>query len=218
MPDAAAWNRLRDISVDQFGLFTTVHAERHGISRNELTRRARAGVITRVRQGAYHFTDNPTGLGVYTEWAAVWLAIDRRTGIESRRAQPECIVSHESAAVLHRLGGFNTDELSFSGPRRITMRYPRLHSYRGRDIGPRGVDWTIVEGFPAATPGRIIADLARDSLDMALQGAIITDVIARDLISVEDVASRLDPHVKKWDADDGRELTRRFTHAAALAV
>jgi hypothetical protein len=51
-----------------------------------------------------------------------------------------------------------------TGPRRINTRSPRVHAYR-RDIGARSVDWDITEGLPVATPGRIIADLARDDLD-----------------------------------------------------
>lgn len=213
MVDAQAWGRLHTLAAGQFGLFTAAQARHHGVPRYELARRAAAGELFRAHHGVYGFTEDSAGMFTFEDWAAQWLALRPEDDIERRRADPDCILSHDSAAVIRELGTIVARGLFLTGPRRINTRSPRVHTYR-RDIGARGVDWDVVEGLPVATPGRIIADLARDDLDGAHQGTVIADVLDNELLTVDEVGARLDPFAHRWDEPHGVALAHRFLAAA----
>ena len=91
-----------------------------------------------------------------------------------------------------------------------------VHAYR-RDIGACGIDWDITEGLPVATPGRIIADLARDDLDGSHQGTVIADVLEQGLLPLPEVGARLEPFAGQWSEPDGNALACRFLAAAGRA-
>jgi Transcriptional regulator, AbiEi antitoxin len=203
--DAEAWSRLHTLAAGQFGLFTAAQARRHGVARYELARRAATGELWRAHHGVYGFS--------FEGWAAQWLALRPDDDVERRRADPDCIISHDSAAVIRELGTIVARGLFLTGPRRINTRSAHVHTYR-RDIGARGVDWDVVEGLPVATPGRIIADLARDDVDGAHQGTVIADVLNSGLLTLDEVGARLDPFAHRWDEPSGTSLALRFSAAA----
>lgn len=213
MADAQVWGRLHEVAAGQFGLFTAAQARQHGVARYELARRADSGELFRAHHGVYGFTDDSAGMFVYWDWAAQWLALRPDADIERRRADPDCVISHDSAAVIRELGTIVARGLFLTGPRRINTGSERVHAYR-RDIGELGVDWDIVEGLPVATPGRIVADLARDDLDGAHQGAVIADVLEEGLLTLDEVGARLDPFAHRWDESNGVALAHRFLVAA----
>lgn len=211
--DAEAWSRLHTLAAGQFGLFTAAQARRLGVPRYELARRAAAGELWRAHHGVYGFTEDAADMFSFEGWAAQWLALRPDDDVERRRADPDCIISHDSAAVIRELGTIVARGLFLTGPRRINTRSEQVHTYR-RDIGARGVDWDIVEGLPVATPGRIIADLAHDDVDGAHQGTVIADVLDSGLLTVEEVGARLDPFAHRWNEPDGVALAHRFAAAA----
>lgn len=213
MADAETWGRLHDLAADQFGLFTTAQARRHEVTRYELARRMDSGELFRAHRGVYGFTGNSAGMFAFEDWAAQWLALRPDEDIEARRADPDCMLSHDSAAVIRELGTIAARGLFLTGPQRSNTRSSRVHAYR-RDIGARGVDWDIVEGLPVATPARIIADLARDDLDGAHQGAVIADVLDQGLMTLDEVGAQLDSLAHRWDEPDGVSLAHRFLAAA----
>lgn len=217
MPDAEAWSRLRTLAAGQFGLFTAAQARRHGIARYELARRAAADELFRAHHGVYGLTEDSAGMFTFWDWAAQWLALRPDDDIERRRADPDCVISHDSAAVIHELGTIVARGLFLTGPRRINTRSPRVHTHR-RDIGARGVDWDVVQGLPVATPGRIIADLARADLDGAHQGTVIADVLDAELLTIDEVGARLTPFAHRWDEPDGVALAQRFLAAAGRSL
>ncbi|KRQ29540.1 hypothetical protein AOT83_23770 [Mycobacteroides sp. H001] len=213
MVDAVVWCQLHALAADQFGLFTAAQARQRGVARYELTRRIAAGDLFRAHHGVYGFSEDSADMFAFEDWAAQWLALRPSTDVELRRTEPDCIVSHDSAAVIRELGAVVARGLFLTAPRRINTRSARVHTYR-RDIGDAGADWDIVEGLPVAMPGRIIADLARDHLDGAHQGTVIADVLEAGLMTLDDVGARLDPYVHQWDEADGVSLAHRFLVAA----
>jgi predicted transcriptional regulator of viral defense system len=217
MTDEKAWGWLHALAADQFGLFTAAQARRHGVARYELARRAQADELFRAHHGVYGFTDDAAGMFPFEDWAAQWLALRPDEDIERRRATPDCVISHDSAAVIRGLGTIVARGLYLTGPRRINTRSARVHTYR-RDIGARGVDWDIIAGLPVATPGRIIADLARDDLDGAHQGSVIADVLDARLLTLDEVGASLDPFARRWGEPDGVALAQRFTAAVGRPV
>jgi predicted transcriptional regulator of viral defense system len=213
MADVEVWSRLHDLVAGQFGLFTAAQARQHGVARYELARRVDAGELFRAHHGVYGFTDDAAGMFPFEDWAAQWLALRPDEDIAHRRAGPDCIISHDSAAVIRELGTIVARGLYLTGPRRINTRSARVHTYR-RDTGAHGIEWDIVEGLPVATPGRIIADLARDDLDGAHQGSVIADVLDGGLLTLAEVGARLDPFARRWGDPDGVSLAQRFAAAA----
>lgn len=213
MADVEAWGRLHALAAGQFGLFTAAQARQHGVARYELARRTACGELFRAHHGVYGFTEDSAGMFAFEDWAAQWLALRPDEDIERRRADPDCVISHDSAAVIQELGTIVARGLFLTGPRRINTRSARVHAYR-REIGARGVDWDIVEGLPVATPGRIIADLARDDLDGAHQGTVIADVLDAGMLTLDEVGARLDPFAHRWGEADGAALVQRFLAAA----
>jgi hypothetical protein len=118
---------------------------------------------------------------------------------------------------MRDLGVIVAHGLFLTSRRRISVRSPNVRTYV-RDIGQRGADWDIVDGLPVATPGRIIADLARDDVDGAHQGSVIADIVDGGLLSLEQVGVRLDPFAEQWGEPDGVALARRFAEAAGRPV
>lgn len=217
MADGQVWGRLREMAAGQFGLFTAAQARQHGVARYELTRRIDSGELFRAHHGVYGFTADSATMFAFEDWAAQWLALRPEADIAQRRADPDCVISHDSAAVIQELGTIVARGLFLTGPRRINARSVRVHAYR-RDIGECGLDWDVVKGLPVSTPGRIIADLARDDLDGAHQGAVIADVLDEGLLTLDEVGARLDPFAHRWNEPDGAELARRFLADAGRAL
>lgn len=153
----------------------------------------------RVRHGVYCFAGRDGGLD--QEWAAQWLALRPNADIETRRASPDCIISHESAAVIRGLGTFVAPPLCLTGPRAIRVKSDTVRTYR-RDIGLRGKDWDLVDGLPVALPQRIIADLARKGVHRSEQLAVIDAAGAAGLVT-RDVMAHRDPFATRGhDADN----------------
>lgn len=213
MVDPEAMPKLRELSKRQWGLFTAAQARQYGIAASELARRANTGELFRAHRGVYGFTEDTVDMVLFENWAAQWLALKPAADIDARRAAPDCILSHASAASIRELGSIVSYGLFLTGPRRINVRSPQVHTYT-RDIGARGVDWDIFEGLPVATPGRIVADLARADLDGSHQGTVISDIIEEGLMTLEEVGKRLDPYASRWGSPNGIELAQRFAAGA----
>ncbi len=213
MANEQAWGRLHARAAGQFGLFTAAQARHQGVARYELARRVDSGELYRAHHGVYGFTEDAADMFAFEDWAAQWLALRPEDDVELRRADPDCVISHDSAAVIRELGTVVARGLFLTAPRRINTRSPRVHAYR-RDIGARGVDWDIAEGLPVAMPGRIIADLARDDLDGSHQGAVIADVLDQGLLTLHEVGARLEPFASRWGEQGGVALARRFVSEA----
>ena len=216
--DARERRRVQGALATDARLAAAVRTEREraGLSLSELARRADSGELFRAHHGVYGFTEDSAGMFAFEDWAAQWLALRPESDVEQRRADPDCVISHDSAAVIRELGTLVSRGLFLTSPRRINTRSPRVHAYR-RDIGACGIDWDITEGLPVATPGRIIADLARDDLDGSHQGTVIADVLEQGLLPLPEVGARLEPFAGQWSEPDGNALACRFLAAAGRA-
>lgn len=101
----------------------------NGCARYQSSRAAERGTIRRIRHGVYAFTsaDEHT----FEDLAAQWLAFDPVTPVAPRRARPAEIVSHDSAAMMHRLGKTNDfGTRQFTALRRANLHVPRVQMYR----------------------------------------------------------------------------------------
>ncbi|WP_165372725.1 type IV toxin-antitoxin system AbiEi family antitoxin domain-containing protein [Pengzhenrongella frigida] len=193
--------RVSRLAAGQWGLLTTAQAVREDVTRLQLTRLAEAGVLERVDRGVYATTSSNDE---NRDLRSAWLALDPAQTAEERLANPISagVVSHTSAAGLHKLGDLLDDipEVTYSH-RKQSRRGIRLH--RG-DLTE--ADVTLVEGLPTTTEERTVADLLRDGHDPEHIAQIIGQGVRRGVIDPAELAQHLDPLARRHGQQDGHSL------------
>jgi len=213
---AAAAAVVTDLAVDQWGYATAAQLLPLGISRAHLTRLTAAGTLRRVHHGIYRIPGWPADRFDPTRLA--WIAADAHRTVADRLAEPAAltaVVSHESAAALHRLGDLPADQVELSSSRRLRLRLPdlRIHPVPHLDTS----DWTLVDGLPVTTAARTIADLAAARVDGDHLAAIVRDALQRDLATGSDLAAALDPHAAAYGQPTGRALLDTLIATAGIS-
>ncbi|MFZ1383253.1 MAG: type IV toxin-antitoxin system AbiEi family antitoxin domain-containing protein [Scrofimicrobium sp.] len=205
--------RVSNIAARQWGLLTTAQAQSEGISRLQLARLADAGVLDRVDQGIYAM---PSNVDEQTNLRAAWLALDPKTMAEDRLGNPIAsgVVSHTSAASLHKLGDLLDDipEITVAS-RRQSRRGTRLHHLPLTDD-----EVTLSQGLPVTTPARTAADLLRDGQDPSHVADIIGEIMQRDLASRKSMAAALDPLASRFRQPDGSSLLEYLLDLVGLST
>jgi hypothetical protein len=204
--------RLSRLAAGQWGLLTAAQAERHDITRSQLTRLTEAGILERVERGVYATTSSTDQNRALR---AAWLALDPSQTAEERLADPvgAGVVSHTSAASLHKLGDLLDDvpEITFAH-RKQTRRGIRLH--RG-DLSE--ADVTLVDGLPTTTEERTVADLLRDGHDPEHIAQIIGQGIRRGVLDLAGLAQHLEPLARRYGQPDGQSLVAHLLDLAGLS-
>jgi len=203
---------VSQLAAGQWGLLTTAQAQRVGVSRLQLARLADAGVLERVEHGVYATT---AVANEHQTLRAAWLALDPARTAEERLADPITagVVSHTSAAALHRLGDLLDDTPEITLPeRKQTRRGTRLHRAVLTDA-----DVTIVDGLPTTTEERTVADLLRDGHDGEHIAQILGEGTRRGVIDLEDLAVRLESSARRYGQPDGRALVEHLLDLVGLS-
>lgn len=208
--DVAA--RVSELAARQWGLLTTSQAEAEGITRLQLARLADAGVIERFGRGIYAI---PAAVDEHTPLRAAWLSLSPSELAEERLADPPSsgVLSHTSAASLHRLGDLLDDEPEITVPgRKQSRRGTRLHRATLRTD-----EVTLVEGLPVTTPARTVADLLRDGHDPSHVAEIAGDALRRDLTSRHELAAVLEPLARRNGQPHGTALLEHLLDLVGLS-
>ena len=160
------------------GLFTTAAARAMGASDTHLHRAVRAGRWKRVLPGVYAIASEPDTWELRARAAVLW-------------AGENAVVSHRSAAKLHRFEGLPRKEwpVDVSLPRASGKRYRAISIHRLRDLQPG--DRTEKLGIPCTGVVRTLLDLAAclDELDLAIA---VESAWRADANLLETLTSRLD--------------------------
>lgn len=205
--------RASDIAARQWGLLTTAQAQSEGISRLQLSRLADAGVLERIDQGIYAM---PSNVDEQTNLRASWLALDPKTMAEDRLGNPIAsgVVSHTSAASLHKLGDLldDTPEITVAS-RKQSRRGTRLHH-----LPLTNDEVTLSQGLPVTTPARTAADLLRDGQDPSHVADIIGEIMQRDLASRKSMAAALEPLASRFEQPDGSKLLEHLLDLVGLST
>ena len=171
-----ALRALAAITESQWGLVTSAQAQAAGLLHMDLTRLARSGDLVRVGHGVYRDAGAPTDQ--HEELRVAWLSTDPTRPAYQRLRDPhqDAVVSGESAAKLHNIGDFRAEEME------ITLPQPRRSSredvrFRNQKVEPR--DATLIQGLPATSLERTIADLARDGHDLSHVADSMSDATPR---------------------------------------
>ena len=204
--------RVSRLASGQWGLLTAAQAEREAVTRSQLNRLAEAGILERVERGVYATTSSTDENRALR---AAWLALDPARTAEERLADPvgAGVVSHTSAAGLHKLGDLLDDvpEVTYSH-RKQTRRGIRLH--RG-DLTE--ADVTLVDGLPTTTEERTVTDLLRDGHDPEHIAQIIGQGVRRGVIDLPDLAEHLEPLARRYEQPDGQSLVAHLLDLVGLS-
>lgn len=192
----------------------TAQAERAGITRVQLSRLAEAGVLERLGRGVY-VTTSTTG-DEHLPLRAAWLALDPTRTAEERLSDPTTtsVVSHASAAGLHRLGDLLDDQHEFTSARRKQTTRSGILTHRG-DLPAHDV--TLVEGLPVTTEVRTIADLLAAGTDLEHVAQMIGQGVRRGVVDLGALASHLGPLASRYGQRDGHSLVEYLLDVAGLS-
>lgn len=189
------------IAAGQWSLLTTAQADAAGVSRSSLARLCERGDLERLGQGVYLLAGAEDTL---TTLRAAWLSLAPTATPEERLADlPDvAVVSHASAAALHRLGDLPHDVAEFIVPksRRTVRDGIRLHQAR-----LAAADVTIAEGLPVTTIERTIADLLRSRRhgDPEHAARMVGDALVEARLDVDRLGDLLQPLASRYQQPDG---------------
>lgn len=193
---------LGSIAQRRWGLFTTAQAESSGVARKTLSRMAATGAIERVAHGVYRMAGAPSQ--EHEAIYATWLALGGATTPRTETGIAAVIAAGMTAATLHNIGDFFPNHYDFIVPSRKGTRLSGIR-LRIRDLTREDV--IPVNGLPALTVERTIADLVEIGTDISLVADALRDAVRADkLVAPHRLVDYLGPSAK-----------RRKTTGAALA-
>lgn len=201
-----ALRALNELATEQASLVTAAQASQAGVDHLTQHRLVAAGLLERMGRGVYQVSgaqppDHP--------WIRVaWLRLDPRTPAWKRTGlgAKDGVVSHRSAALLHRLGDIPAHDVELSVPQRRTTREPGVRLLTRPDLTEQ--DITFVSGLPVTTPERTILDLLQDHADGGHIGRIIADADRQGLVDVDALGPKADGFAARYGMPEasGREL------------
>ncbi|MET8771781.1 type IV toxin-antitoxin system AbiEi family antitoxin domain-containing protein, partial [Streptomyces sp. NPDC004658] len=186
---------LSGAAADQWGLVTAAQAKELGVNGVQLLRLTEAGLLANVGRGVYQLT--AAGVPPHLEVKVAWLRLQPKQFLWDRPVgDPDSgVVSHASACQLLDLGDIPAPDVEISVPRRRTTTEPFV---RLRTAQVPTTEITTVDGLPVTTAMRTITDLLHTGADGGHVGGVIADAERRDLITVDDLAERVQPFARKY--------------------
>ena len=188
MKMAEALRRINDLTAEQWGMVTTAQAEKHGITRLQLSRLAEDGHLERLAHGIYQAAGVPTDR--FSGIRAAWLSTNPKdTALQRLSQQPlDAVVSGPSAAYLLGLGDLVPEPYQFTVPIRRQTQRTEL-SFQTRYLPPESV--TIRQGLPVTTVEQTIADLVEARFDRSLVADILAEADAIDRNRLDELLAPL---------------------------
>lgn len=209
-----ALRAVQDLASSQWGLVTTPQARALSVTAAQLARFAEQGALARLQHGLYVVAGVP--FDRHRGLQAAWLALDPRRPAHERILAPDvAVVSHASAAALHRIGNIDADVFEFTVAGRKQSRRADVRIHRG--VIPRA-EWTQVSGLPVTTPARTVADLAAAGIDGGHLAVVARDAILTTGVDLQQLGGRLAPFAAQYGAPagDGRALVTRLINEAGI--
>ncbi|WP_051215631.1 type IV toxin-antitoxin system AbiEi family antitoxin domain-containing protein [Granulicoccus phenolivorans] len=208
---------LAEVTASQWGLVTSAQAGARGVSRLDLSRLTQAGHLDRLTHGVYRDAGTPADR--FEDLRAAWLSTEPATLGETRLRDRAAgvVVAGASAARLHEIGDLWADRHEFVAPTRRQSQRPEIR-YRQRSLDPRDV--TQVQGLPAMTIERTIADLVEDVGDLSLASGALGDAVTRRPLDLERLRALLAPLAERngLRRHDGDALLARLLEIAGVDV
>lgn len=161
-------SRLGAIAAERWGMITTAQAVDAGVPRKVLSGLVASGAIERLAQGVYRMAGAPAAEHEVDVVRVRWLALGGVTR--------HVVAAGRTAAALHGIGDWFPAESEFVTPNRRTTR---LSDVRLRMRRVDEEDIVYVDGLPAMTVERTIADLVEAREDPSLMADALRHAVQR---------------------------------------
>ena len=184
---------LATLAHEQGGYFTAKQAQEAGYGYRHLNYHETAGNFERIAHGLYRLPTVPPAEHDDLIRLCLWS--------RNQKDEPQAVVSHESALVLHELSELLPRQVHLTVPPKFRKPAPKgvvLHKspLPGEDIAERA-------GFRVTAPLRTLLDVAAGGLSQEQLDKAVADALARGLVRRTALESAL----------RGFEHADRFTHA-----
>jgi predicted transcriptional regulator of viral defense system len=159
-------------AVDQGGYFTAKQARRAGYDYSHLDYHVSVGNFERVEHGLYRVSHLPPGEHDDLVRLSLWS--------RNRQDEPQAVVSHESALVLHDLSDLLPDKVHLTVPPAFRKLAPAGCVFHRGTLAPVDVEEWV--GFRVTGPLRTLLDVAASSLPQEQLGKAVADALDRGLV------------------------------------
>lgn len=205
--------RLGSIAERRWGLVTTAQAEDVGVSRKQLSRMTSTGAIERITRGVYRMAGVPPH--EHEAIHATWLALGGATTPRTDAGVVSVVAAGATAAIVHGMGDFFPERFDFIVPARKGTRVAgvrlRIRQLTREEVIP-------VDGLPALTVERTIADLVEIGTDLSLVADAVRDAARADkLVAPDHLISYLSPIAARQQTD-ARSLANNLFDLAGLPI
>ncbi len=163
---------LAALAHTQGGYFTTKQAAEAGYGYRHLDYHETAGNFERVDHGLYRLPTVPRGEHDHLIRLSLWS--------RNQRDEPQAVVSHVTALVLHELTELLPNEIHLTVPRPFRKPAPRGCVLHKAALAPKEVEERA--GFRVTTPLRTLFDAAAGGVSTEEIGKAVTDALARGLV------------------------------------
>ncbi len=215
MKSGEALRLLGEVTSSQWGLVTAAQAGVLGVTRLTLARLADSGHLERLAHGVYRDTGSPSDQ--FEDLRAAWLGTEPKLSAEERirNADNGVVIASVSAAMLHGIGDLWANRNEFVVPKRRQTQRAGIR-YRQRDLDKSDV--TIVEGLPAMSLERTLADLLDDVGDMSLVADALSTAVAKRTLDFDRLKDLLKPLADRngFKRHDGSAVLNSLLEIAGL--
>jgi predicted transcriptional regulator of viral defense system len=198
---AALERLIAELAEGQWGLLTAAQARASGVSRVQLARLADDKMLTRLAHGVYVLR-GATGVE-HLELRAAWLALDPERMAAERLRDPTkgAVVSHASAARLHKLGDLEADRHEFTLAERKQSRRSDVRLHRGSLVPD---DLVTVAGLPVTATERVVVDLLADRHDGEHVARVLAAAVRVRSVDLERLEPQLAPFAARFGFPAGQ--------------
>ena len=163
---------LRATAQDQGGYFTAKQAISAGYDYPHLDYHVSTGAFERIEHGLYRLADTPAVEGDDLIRLSLWS--------RNRADEPQAVVSHESALVLHDLTELLPDRVHLTVPPGFRKEPPRGCVLHKAVLLPAEVEERI--GFRVTSPLRTLLDVAAGTTSQEQLEKAVKEALGRGLV------------------------------------
>jgi predicted transcriptional regulator of viral defense system len=190
---------LAVLAQEQGGYFTAKQASEAGYNYPHLVYHVGVGNFERVGHGLYRLPTIPPREHDDLVRLSLWS--------RNRRDEPQAVVSHQSALVLHGLSELLPGETHLTVPPTFRKPAPRGCILHKAVLAPHQIEQRA--GFRITTPLRTLLDAASGGVSIEQLGKATTDALSRGLVRQQalDEALRDFPHRERMELALRRKRT-----------
>ncbi len=164
--------KLAALAHMQGGYFTAKQAQSVGYTYPQLVYQVSSGNFERVEHGLYRLVTSRPAEHDELIRLSFWS--------RNQKDEPQAVVSHESALVLHELSELLPREIHLTVPPKFRKAPPKGVVLHKAVFEPGDVEERL--GFRVTTPSRTLIDAAKGGVSLEQLGKSVKDALARGLV------------------------------------